>query len=314
LTSPSLLSELEVKYPFSPTSRNVLGKIPFDEVLSSKEVLQQTEVRLLASLGKLAYERHLSQLVEFASFFTAAFVASQDTLLASKFSGKEALKARAYFVKEGKDFKVYLMRLCFDIKLQSDAGGFSIPFEHYLDRICRFNIIRLQRWKLGRQNLLSGIIYLDENKVVDLFTDCAKSLIMEGITNLRKGGFPSQLEELKKKILSIIPRKERLTTSKYLYIEELLKHPVTDGRHRLVWLVLAPYLVNIKKIDDNQAVEVIRNYVSVAGESSNMKRFVEYNVKRARRNGLLPPTLSTLRNEHPDLYSLLPPEVKDIGT
>jgi len=73
-------------------------------------------------------------------------------------------------------------------------------------------------------------------------------------------------------------------------------------------------LVNIKKIDDNQAVEVIRNYVSVAGESSDMKRFVEYNVKRARRNGLLPPTLSTLRNEHPDLYSLLPPEVKDIGT
>jgi len=29
-------------------------------------------------------------------------------------------------------------------------------------------------------------------------------------------------------------------------------------------------------------------------------------VRRARRNGLMPPTLSTLKTEHPDLYSLLP--------
>ena len=39
-----------------------------------------------------------------------------------------------------------------------------------------------------------------------------------------------------------------------------------------------------------------------------MRRFIEYNVRRARRNGLLPPTISTLKNEHPDLYTLLPKE------
>jgi hypothetical protein len=40
-----------------------------------------------------------------------------------------------------------------------------------------------------------------------------------------------------------------------------------------------------------------------------MRRFIEYNVRRARRNGLLPPTFSRLKSEHPDVYGLLPKEV-----
>jgi hypothetical protein len=44
-----------------------------------------------------------------------------------------------------------------------------------------------------------------------------------------------------------------------------------------------------------------------------MKRFVEYNVRRAKRNGLMPPTLNKLKAEHPDLYVLLPKEVAGLG-
>jgi len=71
----------------------------------------------------------------------------------------------------------------------------------------------------------------------------------------------------------------------------------------------SPYLVNVKNLDDEQAIEKIRTFVQSAGESSAMRRFVEYNVRRARRNGLLPPTLSRLKAEHPDVYWLLPKEV-----
>ena len=67
--------------------------------------------------------------------------------------------------------------------------------------------------------------------------------------------------------------------------------------------------MNVKKLESDDAIEKIRGFVSVAGETRDMKRFVEYNVRRARRNGLLPPTLSTLKAEHPDLYVLLPKEV-----
>jgi len=35
---------------------------------------------------------------------------------------------------------------------------------------------------------------------------------------------------------------------KYKWIEHLLVSPVDDGRHRLLWLVIAPYLVNVKNL------------------------------------------------------------------
>ncbi|MDE1853886.1 MAG: hypothetical protein KGI38_09105 [Thaumarchaeota archaeon] len=57
------------------------------------------------------------------------------------------------------------------------------------------------------------------------------------------------------------------------------------------------------------AIEKIRGFVAAAGETSEMRRFIEYNVRRARRNGLLPPTFSRLKTEHPDIYWLLPKEV-----
>ncbi len=310
MTSASLLSEFEAKYPFSPTSRSIFERIPFEESLRSKEVIEHTEQRLLASLGRDVYERHLSPLIEFVSFFASAFIASQDSFLASKFANREAAMARSYFLKESSETKIRLMDICFGIKLSAGGRYYVLPFEHYLERTCRFNIIRLQKWKLGRQDLISGLVYLNENKLSDLFTDCTKSLISEGVANLKRGVFPRQLEELRKKVLSFIPKKKLPSSGKYSYIEELLRHPVYDGRHRLVWLVLAPYLVNIKGVDDSQAIDIIRNYVSVAGESGDMKRFIEYNVRRARKNGLMPPTLTTLRNEHPDLFALLPPEVK----
>ena len=104
------------------------------------------------------------------------------------------------------------------------------------------------------------------------------------------------------------PPKVRSTRS-YLYIEELLKNPVSDGRHRLTWLILAPYAVNVLQLSEQEASQKIHAFVSARGETQEMKRFIEYNVRRAKRNGLKPPTLAKLKAEHPDVYALLPKEV-----
>jgi hypothetical protein len=147
------------------------------------------------------------------------------------------------------------------------------------------------------------------NLLNDLFGDCALMAISEGVRNLRRASFPKQLQGTKNRVIQYVPVQRAKTGKGYLYVEDLLKHPVSDGRHRLVWLVLAPYLVNVKKVEDEEAIEKIRAFVAVAGETSGLKRFVEYNVRRARRNGLMPPTFSTLKTEHPDIYALLPKEV-----
>lgn len=309
-----LLSDLELRYPFAPRSRRFFGSIPVEDGLASREVIGQTESRLLSALGRAKYEPHMSELVEFSSFFAAALVASQDPVLTSRFSKKEADRAREFFVREEPRAKVEIMAECFGaepslVDAADGRAGFSMPFERYLPLVSRYELAKNPKWKLVRQELDRGTVYMSDNMLNDLFEDSALAAIADGVRNLRRGAFPKQLLGVKAEVLQYVPSPKPKTNKGYLYVEGLLAHPVSDGRHRLVWLVLAPYLVNVKKLDDETAIEKIRAFVAVAGETSSMRRFIEYNVRRARRNGLLPPTFTTLKAEHPDVYWLLPKDV-----
>ena len=308
-----MLSDLELKYPFAPRSRRFFESIPVEDGLASRDVIVQTESRLLSSLGRGKYETNMSELVEFSSFFAAALVASQDPVLTSRFSKKEAERAKEYFVSEDPRTKAALLGECFgkapEVQDWSGRPGYSMPFEGYLTLVSKYEIARNPKWKLARQELDRGVVRMSDNMLNDLFGDCAGAAIADGVRNLRKGPFPRQLQGVKSSVIQYVPSPKPKTNKGYLYVEDLLAHPVSDGRHRLTWLVLAPYLVNVKKLDDEQAIEKIRAFVAAAGETSAMRRFIEYNVRRARRNGLLPPTFSTLKTEHPDIYWLLPKEV-----
>ncbi|HUK79778.1 MAG TPA: DNA primase noncatalytic subunit PriX [Nitrososphaerales archaeon] len=309
-----LLSDLELRYPFAPRSRKFFESIPVEDGLASREVVGQTESRLLSALGRVKYESHISDLVEFSSFFAAALVASQDPVLTSRFSKKEAERAKEFFVREEPRAKAEIMVECFGgapplADIADGRASYSMPFERYLSLVSRFELTKNPKWKLARQELKTGTVYLSDNMLNDLFADSALAAIADGVRNLRRGPFPRQLLGVKEGVMQYVPSPKPKTNKGYLYVEDLLLHPVSDGRHRLVWLVLAPYLVNVKKLDDDAAIEKIRAFVAAAGETSAMRRFVEYNVRRVRRNGLLPPTFATLKAEHPDIYWLLPKDV-----
>ena len=308
-----LLSDLELRYPFAPRSRRFFESIPVEEGLASRDVVSQTQTRLLSSLGRAKYEPHISELVEFSSFFAAALVASQDPVLTSRFSKKEAERAKGFFMKEEPRAKTEAFGECFGAAFSADSGGgrpvYAVPFEAYLSLVSKYELGKNPRWKLTRQELDGGTVRMGDNLYNDLFGDCALAAIMEGVRNLRKAPFPKQLLAVKTDVIQYAPSPKPRTNKGYLYVETLLEHPVSDGRHRITWLILAPYLVNVKKLDDEEAIERIRRFVAAAGETSAMRRFIEYNVRRARRNGLLPPTFSTLKTEHPDIFWLLPKEV-----
>jgi hypothetical protein len=309
-----LLSDLELKYPFAPRSRKFFEAIPVEEGLASKEVLDQTRRRLLSALGRAKYESNVSELVEFSSFFAAALVASQDPILLSRFSKKEGERSKGFFVEESQMNKITIMAECFGVTLQGSGteegrASYTMPFEGFLSLASKYELSKNPAWRLARQQLDRGIIRMGGNLLNDFFGDCAIAAIADGVRNLRKAPFPKQLSGVRDEVIQYVPAPKPKTNKGYLYVEDLLAHPVTDGRHRLTWLVLAPYLVNVKKLDDETAVERIRTFVQAAGETSAMRRFIEYNVRRARRNGLLPPTFSTLKKEHPDIYGLLPKEV-----
>jgi non-catalytic primase subunit PriX-like protein len=305
------LSDLELRYPFAPRSREFFESIPMDERLASAEVVKQTEERLMSALGRKRYEPHLSELIEFSSFFAAALVASQDGFMVSKYAASEGGRAKRFFVSEAPRSKAATMEGCFGITAEvlADAGResrYSMDFQDFLSLVAKYELAKQPKWKLARQALQEGKVFMTDNLLNDFFGDCAQQAVAAGARNLRRAVFPKQLAEVRNAVMRYVPAPRTPQRKGYSYVDGLLEHPVSDGRHRLVWMVLAPYLVNVKKLEEAEAIEKIRAFVSVAGETADMRRFVEYNVKRARRNGLLPPTLSTLKSEHPDLYALIP--------
>jgi hypothetical protein len=253
----------------------------------------------------------MSELIEFSSFFVSALIASQDQFLGQKFAEAESVSAKDYFAAERPQDKPTILRECFGVRVarsELPSYAYSTPVVEYLRGSTRFEL-RSQRWKLVNRPLADGIVYFTENDLNDFFGELSEKMIYGGVKNLRKVAFPKQLVAVREGIVPYLPPPKARSTRGYLYIEELLKHPVSDGRHRLTWLVLAPYLVNVKNLEEKDAVDRIRAFVAAKGETSSMKRFIEYNVKRAKRNGLMPPTLSKLKAEHPDIYSLLPREI-----
>jgi hypothetical protein len=311
--SESSVTDLELRYPFTPRSREFFDKVPLTEALSSEDVMAKTESRLLNSIGRGEYEPTFTD-IDLSSFFAAALVASQDGVLTSKYSTKEAERAKEFFKDEKPKDKVAALSECYGIKFEWTSVddrhvSYSAPFQSFISLTSKLELVKNAKWKLVRQDLDGGIIRMGDNLMNDFFGDCARAVVSEGVRNFRKAPFPKELVRMRDKVLQFVPSPRPRTNKGYLYVEDLLAHPVSDGRHRLTWLVLAPYLVNVKKLDDEQAIEKIRTFVATAGETSAMRRFIEYNVRRARRNGLLPPTFSTLKTEHPDIYWLLPKEV-----
>src|SRR3989454_4764639 len=104
-----------VRYPFIHYSRRFFDSIPIEESFSSREVVRQAEMRLMSALGRANYEPHITELVEFSSFFVSAFVASQESLLAGRFAKREAERSRGLYEREDARDKATVIRECLGI-------------------------------------------------------------------------------------------------------------------------------------------------------------------------------------------------------
>ena len=78
---------------------------------------------------------------------------------------------------------------------------------------------------------------------------------------------------------------------------------VADYRKFVVWRILAHYHTNIRKYDDNDASNMIKNWLD---RCSQLKRLqVNLNYMAAKRNSYLPISLKKLKTENIYLYNVL---------
>jgi hypothetical protein len=91
------------------------------------------------------------------------------------------------------------------------------------------------------------------------------------------------------------------------WIEILLENAINEGRKMSIWHILAPYLINVKKLSYSQSFDIIIDWLE---RCSKLKR-LNFNIRQKIREGLDrvgnygPARLESLRLEHPGLYAEL---------
>ena len=251
--------------------------------------------------------------VEFYSFFVAVRGAAKDPYLMPCLAKSEAQSSKAFFIKETSEDAVQIFQEATDLTFKrGPEGTLDCPVETYLAFGSQQDLFRDPNWKLGnclRFTLSDGVVHLNQNLIRDLFASSVNSLTASGMKALRLQPVPADIMLLVRQLEPLIPRREPSSRANYDYIEKVLKHKPSDGRHRLSWLVLSPYLTNIKGMDENSAIETIMAYLG----DSKYKQYVRSEVRRAARQGILPPSLSTLKSRHRDLYEIIEKEVLVAG-
>ncbi|HIH50460.1 MAG: DNA primase noncatalytic subunit PriX [Candidatus Micrarchaeaceae archaeon] len=194
----------------------------------------------------------------------------------------------------------------FDLKGANASDEFTIGFADYVN-----NTPRLPGFELVNQRLSSGVIRLNKGRMARVMEQAMLKEIMKGLP-IKSTELPKQVIDFSKglKFKSIAREEHRKGGGREGWIEKLLETPIADVRHRTVNLILAPYLVNTKGLDVEQASKRIIEYIErckqIDPSTRINDRYIEYQCNYAKRKGLRPLSMERAREllgEHIDFDS-----------
>ena len=169
-----------------------------------------------------------------------------------------------------------------------DAGNFYMPFEEYLKYAPDNSAFALSLQELDRGRVIMG-----ERLAIGILRRIIRKEIMKNLPISRKE-LPKEIIEcaLKIKLPEIKLEGTADAPEKYRWIEKLLATPIPDIRHRTVNLVLAPYLTNVRKMSEEDAVKTITDYINRCKEiepNTNVNEsYIRYQCRYAKIKGMRP--------------------------
>ncbi len=93
------------------------------------------------------------------------------------------------------------------------------------------------------------------------------------------------------------------------WIEKLLITPISDFRKNATNLILAPYLVNIKKLSYQQSFDILTDWLKICDSFKkldfNRDYLVKYALTTAIQKRIPPMKLVTLMDRNLELYNIL---------
>ncbi len=287
------------KYPFSKEAKTItnewqaqnkpdsmqfaeFGKHRVEEVFKNSKI-EYKDIRY----GKLDY------IIGYA-YARMLVSAIGNELAIRKYVTAEAMRSRdAVENSSTKELERLAKELNLNIVL--DGNAFLIRFNQFLKYAPR-----KPEFSLSNFGLSNGFVHLGKN---------ALSLVLEKIIERKiKNGLPIKTSDIPKGMLIYakdikVPKVEvRLGRGgkPSEWIERLLNTPIPDVRHRTVNLILAPYLVNVRGLDEEAAAQVILKYIERCKElDPNTKineTYIRYQCKYAKKKGLKPMSILKARD------------------
>jgi hypothetical protein len=121
----------------------------------------------------------------------------------------------------------------------------------------------------------------------------------------------TESKELKVKYQIRMKKNDNDTSSRTAipWIELLLETPIEDYRKNAISLILAPYLINVKKLPYDDAFNIIDQWVnksdSIKRLDSNFNYLIKYALENSIKKGYLPMNFETLKEKNRALYDPL---------
>jgi hypothetical protein len=243
------------KYPFSEEAKGIVKRM---HDLDSRECLQLAKSRVEEALekGKIEFkELGFGQKESIASYaYARLLVSTLPYYIIERYALAEAKRSSAAMTI---DKEPNILRIADELKIKLDhKKEFTTDIFTFLK--CTPN---LQEYQLVNQRLSKGMVRLAKYEVCGILVNPMSAKIKQGLPIPRREipqniiSFSRELKGFKETLdLGRSPKTQD-------WIEKLLQHPIPDVRQRVVYLVLAPYLVNVRKLDVDEAYRIIVEYI-----------------------------------------------------
>ena len=281
------------KYPFSKAAMEIIGSA------SSKveeKYLRLGKLRLEEDLGRRRPEFTAVKLNEIKRSIVVSYVYSRmlasalnDRYLLNVYINAESNRVRSALSSDETANAVELSKEL-GIPVTSEDGSFAIRFEQFLMNKQKGTGLQLVNRSLG-----NGMVYLSLAELSEIIAEAARKRIA---ANLPIGSkkLPKEIIEYAKGVKRPVRKASVQQGGKvYRWIEKILETPIHDVRHRTVNLILAPYLINVRNMPEEEAEKIITEYIEKCKElnpDTNVNgSYIKYQCRYAKSKGLKPLSL-----------------------
>ncbi len=283
------LLDFAYKYPFSSEAREYVSGLgaKFDPAMLE---IGKSRVEQAVSKSRIDYSRSSIREVKRKSVLSYVYARMVVSALNSRLAVDRYVTAEARrsgeALQDESDKDIVRIGGELGIKVGSN-GTFSLSFSDFVTYAPR-----IPEYALVHQELEKGTVYLPKYKVARIIESRIRSEIAKGLPIPSKE-LPREVADYSKGIKVPVPKSSvRTDGSRYDWIAKLIATPIADVRHRAVYQILAPYLMNVKGMSEDEATKVITEYIErcrqVDPNTKINEKYIRYQCRYAKAKGLMP--------------------------